>query len=69
MEKENGESMTPKLNLVEILFVIAFLLVALMACLQPYNESQTYNRLTGAHTTWWDALWVELRVQDSPKHE
>lgn len=28
------------------------------------NESATYNRLTGAHTTTWDALWVELRVQE-----
>jgi hypothetical protein len=31
-----------------------------------YNESRTYNRLTGAQTTTWDALFVELRVQDSP---
>ena len=30
-------------------------------------ESRTYNRLTGAHTTTWDAIWVELRVQDEPK--
>lgn len=29
-------------------------------------ESETYNRLTGAHTTTWDALWVELRVQERP---
>lgn len=27
------------------------------------QESAVYNRLTGAHTTTWDALWVELRVQ------
>jgi len=31
-----------------------------------YFESQTYNRLTGAHTTTWDAMWVELRVMDAP---
>lgn len=31
------------------------------------QESKTYNRLTGANTTTWDAVWVELRVQDSPK--
>ena len=31
-----------------------------------YLESQTYNRLTGAHTTTWDAMWVELRVMDAP---
>jgi hypothetical protein len=32
-----------------------------------HMESDTYNRLTGAHTTWWDAVWVELRVQESPR--
>jgi hypothetical protein len=31
-----------------------------------YMESKTYNKLTGANTTWWDALWVELRVMESP---
>lgn len=31
------------------------------------QESRTYNRLTGAETTTWDALWVELRVQDEPQ--
>lgn len=28
-----------------------------------YLESRAYNRLTGAETTVWDALWLELRVQ------
>lgn len=32
-------------------------------------ESDTYNRLTGAKTTWWDALWVELRVMEAPRVE
>jgi hypothetical protein len=36
---------------------------------QPYMESRTYNKLTGANTTAWDALWVELRVQDQPRKE
>ncbi len=31
---------------------------------QPLMESRTYNKLTGANTTWWDAFWVELRVTD-----
>jgi hypothetical protein len=34
---------------------------------RAYFESRTYNRLTGAHTTTWDALWVELRVQEGTK--
>jgi hypothetical protein len=32
-----------------------------------YMESKTFNRLTGANTTWFDALWVELRVQEAPR--
>ena len=32
-----------------------------------HMESKTYNKLTGAHTTWWDAAWVELRVQGDTK--
>jgi len=27
-----------------------------------YKESQTFNRLTGAQTTMFDAMWVQLRV-------
>jgi hypothetical protein len=32
-----------------------------------HMESATFNRLTGANTTWWDAAWVELRIQEVPK--
>ena len=46
-----------------ILFVIASLFV--IAAIQPYFESQRYNKLTGAKTTYWDAVWLELRVQDN----
>lgn len=35
--------------------------------IQAKMESVTYNKLTGAQTTWWDALWVELRVMDTPR--
>ena len=31
------------------------------------QESAAFNRITGASTTTWDAMWVELRVQESPK--
>lgn len=50
---------------VHSLWVFA-LLAAIYGC-SEYHESKIYNRLTGARTTWWDALWVELRVQDSPQ--
>lgn len=45
--------------------VICLLLPFLWFCF--HMESKTYNKLTGAHTTWWDAAWVELRVQGEPK--
>lgn len=38
-----------------------------MPLVSAHFESKTYNKLTGAKTTMWDALWVELRVQDVPK--
>lgn len=52
--------------------VLAAIFVAFAASIvwfQATNESATYNRLTGAHTTAWDALWVELRVQDTTKDQ
>lgn len=51
------------ISLVVILITIAAIFVFI--CLQPLFESRTYNKLTGAKTTWWDAVWVELRVNDS----
>ncbi|HEX7784831.1 MAG TPA: hypothetical protein VF653_01295 [Methylomirabilota bacterium] len=49
--------------------VVIACMLALFAALGAFQvyaahqESKTYNRLTGANTTTWDALWVELRVQ------
>lgn len=44
-----------------VLLAVTWLLAA--------QESRTFNRLTGAHTTAWDALWVELRVQDGVQRD
>lgn len=49
------------------LCVLALIAIVAVAALQPLFESQAYNRLTGAQTTYWDALWLELRVQDQPQ--
>lgn len=55
---------------VEIFVVILIVLIliggAAWTVVGWHMESKTYNRLTGASTTWWDAVWVELRVQDQP---
>lgn len=56
-------------HLLQYLLIFAVIIAAglLVTFVQASMESKTYNKLTGAHTTWWDAMWVELRVQDSPK--
>lgn len=50
-----------------MLFAGVLALGIALCFVQAYNESRVYNRLTGASTTTWDALWVNLRVQDAPR--
>jgi hypothetical protein len=47
--------------------VAALLFVPAVIIGGAHMESRTFNRLTGSHTTWFDALWVELRVQEAPR--
>lgn len=51
-------------------------LIAVAICLLPatgawvmgsYFESSSYNRITGAKTTTWDAMFLQLRVTGAPK--
>jgi hypothetical protein len=37
--------------------------------LQASQESKRFNRLTGASTTMWDAVFLELRVELPPKSQ
>jgi hypothetical protein len=48
--------------------MLAGLIGALVILMLPlsYMEAKTYNKLTGANVTTWDALWVDLRVTDAP---
>lgn len=52
---------------VTFVILIGFLGFIAVVALEPYFESRAYNRLTGAHATYWDALWLDLRVQKEPK--
>lgn len=29
-------------------------------------EASAYNKVTGNNVSTWDAMWIELRVQDAP---
>ena len=46
---------------------VAFMIALAIGVASAKMESDAYNRLTGANTTWWDAIWLDLRVTDSPK--
>ena len=51
-----------------VVVVGGLLLLAFLAMLaSAAAESAAYNRLTGAKTTMWDAVFLELRVQDAPR--
>lgn len=48
--------------------IIVILFCIVMVFVQANMEAKAYNRVTGADVTWWDAMWVNLRV-DTPAHE
>lgn len=57
--------------LIEVLPLILFLVLVIPTVLgiwviRSSMEASTYNRITGSDVTTWDAMWVELRVQDAP---
>jgi hypothetical protein len=54
-------------RLIAIVYMLFVVLVVILLFIQPCNEARTYNRLIGSNVTWWDALWVQLRVQGQPK--
>ena len=53
-----------------MVFAVGVALVVLAMAGEVWSakiESDTYNRITGAHTTWWDAYGVKLLVVGVPK--
>lgn len=57
--------------MLEKLFYVAigllFLFGLVMGILQPKFEAEAYTRLTGKHVTYWDAVWLDLRIQERVK--
>ena len=64
----SGEMKKVKITLVEVIMIAIIGLTLVGLALQPVNESRVYNKLTGAETTWWDAIWVELRVENPTRN-
>jgi hypothetical protein len=59
----------------ELVHVLATLSAAAIVCavamavlaVASYFEAQSYNRVTGANVSTWDAMWLDLRVQEQTK--
>jgi hypothetical protein len=50
-----------------VLFTVVVLAVTFLAVIFCAKmESDAYNRITGGNTTWSDAIFLELRVMDTP---
>lgn len=49
------------------LLLFFFFVIPSFLLVPPYFEAQSYNRITGENVSYWDALWVELRVQSCDK--
>ncbi len=68
MPHKDGHDRRMRNMQIVLLCMVVFVIVAVpvLKVVGAMQESATYNKLTGAKTTWWDALWVELRVQGEP---
>jgi len=56
----------------EVIFYVVclFIVLGIGGCIwvtQSHFEAKTYARLTGKDVTTWDAMWLELRVQEQAK--
>ena len=49
------------------LCVIIVVGVIALALFQPKFEAESYTRLTGKKVNYWDAVWLDLRVQEGVK--
>lgn len=61
------EHFTPAEKLVLGFVLLIILMIPSSLLVPPYFETQSYNRITGENVSYWDALWVELRVQSCDK--
>jgi hypothetical protein len=46
------------------IIMLAFVLVGCGWVIASHFEAQSYNRVTGSNVTTWEAMWIELRVQE-----
>ena len=47
-----------------VLGLVVLMVLGLVAIVQPHFEAGAYTRLTGKTVTYWDAVWLDLRIQE-----
>lgn len=52
-------------------FAISFVLAVVVGIwvLKSHMEARSFNAVTGKSVTTWEAMWIELRVQEGGKEE
>jgi hypothetical protein len=52
---------------IAILVMVVMLIAGVTWVVGSSMEAAAFNRVTGKSVTTWDAMWIELRVQDGSK--
>lgn len=50
-----------------IILALSIVFIAILSYVSASMEAAAYNRITGENVSTWDAMFVELRVDSSPK--
>lgn len=50
-----------------IMFAIVIIAAVLIWVVKSSFEASAYARVTGKNVSTWDAMWLDLRVQESPR--
>ncbi len=58
-----------QVSFVGVLITLTFIAVIGFFFIQPYFEARAYERVTGKSVTYWDAMFLDLRVQEPVKEK
>uniref|UniRef100_A0A6M3LJ60 Uncharacterized protein n=1 Tax=viral metagenome TaxID=1070528 RepID=A0A6M3LJ60_9ZZZZ len=54
-----------KKSYIEFLLIgLIIVILTLIFFVSAYYEAKTYSRLTGKQVSWFDAVWVDFRIQE-----
>jgi hypothetical protein len=52
-----------------ITLIAIFIIGIVIWIFESSMEAAAFNAATGNHVSTWDAMWIELRVQDAPMNK